>query len=425
MTNLNGQIADVPAYPGGIPSGQLFEVGCGVKLTPEQNSIMQVISETGPEDFRAYTALLEQAGFTCCFSREDAFGLYAEYRREERLLYLCHLIRTGETRIIDDVSSASLEEFCADDTQEVRPDTELMQFGLAYSEMRKGQTCDCGMNYAIRLRNNELILVDGGEIEQATPAALGEFMRCLRMLTRTVEGEKITVACWYCSHFHNDHMDFFEQFLRRYRGVVTVKRFLFNFPSESVTGMTYNTPPTLAYLNAVCPDVCFLKPHTGMVLHLGNAELQVLLTHEDLLPAFWRDGRWTTGHNSTSTVLNIRVDGVSLLLLGDAEDANQEIYRRVYGDEPIEVDCVQAAHHLINLVPRLYEVIRAKHVWVPGDRYNVDSTRRYQYQLISDLYGHENITLAGDYTTMLSVRNGRIQWRKIYPVVSEPYCPGK
>ena len=93
------------------------------------------------------------------------------------------------------------------------------------------------MLYVLRLRDNSVIIIDGGEIEQATEEACDEFMRRLEDLTNTEKGGKIRVAAWICTHNHDDHMDVFTKLLKREKDILCVERVMFNFPFKNAFGL--------------------------------------------------------------------------------------------------------------------------------------------------------------------------------------------
>ena len=84
------------------------------------------------------------------------------------------------------------------------------------------------MNYVFRLRDNSLIIIDGGEFEQATDVAVKDYMSFLHSLTSTNENEKMTVSLYICTHAHNDHCDFMSKIVRFYSDEIEIERIAFN-----------------------------------------------------------------------------------------------------------------------------------------------------------------------------------------------------
>lgn len=107
-------------------------------------------------------------------------------------------------RVIEDRASTALPEFS--NTYEFAspqntPDSaaaceggesaEIYQYGLYY-DPRNGHsptTTNCGMFYIIRLSDNRLVMIDGGDCMQCSVEALEGMYRFLRRITGTAEGE--------------------------------------------------------------------------------------------------------------------------------------------------------------------------------------------------------------------------------------------
>ena len=412
---LNG----IPVYPDGELFDELFEVGGGLNggFGPEDEarSRMHLVNGTTAEAFLAYCGELARAGFRPGFSRDAAHGLYREFVGDGRIVYAYFMRRTGQARIIDDRASLSAADFGADDPRdEVRGDSELMQFGLFYGDPLRGRVSTCGMLYVVRGRNNELFLVDGGERAQSTDDAFDELMLRLRELTGTQEGEPMTIACWFCTHAHDDHMDLFINLMRRHGDVLKVKRILFNFPEPDYAGV----PPefrekfvggflnnALEALKQYCPGAKYLKAHTGQCFRFGSMTAEVLLTHEDVYYENDQNVR-LIGLNNSSTLLRLSFDGSSLLILGDADEPNGDVLRKYY--EPDEVSCtyLQAAHHLANRDENIYTFVKAQTVLIPQGRLRVNRIRRDHYAVLCENYDRDRFHLEGDYTIVFRVNDG-------------------
>lgn len=400
-------IQDIPEYNGGRTLPALCNCGCGLKPdsegeTPEDTK-MRIVRETDDAAFLAYCGKLESDGFACLFRRDEAHGLYRQYRKDTLLLYAYYTPADRTARILADRCCVSLPVFSDLPQEEKHMDTQLMQFGLVYDDMIRFTSCDCGMNYVLRLRDGRLIVIDGGECEQATEAAVGEFMRRIRDMTGTNEGDPLTIALWYCTHPHNDHMDFFVKLLRKFGGLIRLERVLFNFASNTVLGLNDYVQDMRRAVLHHSPDVLFLKPHTGQRFSVGNAQFDVLFTHEDLLE--------TPGYssaNTTSTVLKISFEDVSLLLLADADD---DVGDALCARYPQGIDCtfVQAAHHCINRVEHIYALVRAAYVLIPEGRYLIHKNLRSHYAVLCKYYDRDRFFLAGDYSAVFRVCGGEIR----------------
>ena len=63
---------------------------------------------------------------------------------------------------------------------------------------------DCGMSYVIRTSDGKFIIIDASFGEYDEPQKLIELLRA-----QSPEGETPTVAAWFFTHPHNDHIGTF------------------------------------------------------------------------------------------------------------------------------------------------------------------------------------------------------------------------
>ena len=226
------KLESIPAYSGGELFPTLYNCGSGLKEDfsgpTDEDSFMHIVNGTTRQEFEAYCGLLKDSGFEAVFENENEAGLFRQFSGCVKV-YAYYIFNENTARIILDRSGVSVREFSQPAGPSLHDHTSMVQFGLFYSDMIKGTTCDCGMLYAIRLRDNRVIVVDGGEREQATEPATDEFMALLSDLTGN--SEKIVVAAWFCTHPHDDHMDFFCRMLRKFGDRIHVERAMFNFAS--------------------------------------------------------------------------------------------------------------------------------------------------------------------------------------------------
>ena len=411
------RLTDVPAYDGGELLNTLYN--CGSGFMPDdagetaEDTEMQIVRGTDEASFCAYCRKLGDAGFACLFTRDESNGLYRQYGKDELLVYVYFIYAERTARILADRRCLPLSGFADAPQEEKHIDTQLMQFGLVYDDMIRFTSCDCGMNYVLRLRDGRLIVIDGGEIEQTTEAAVGEFMRRIRDMTGTNEGDPVRIALWYCTHPHNDHMDFFTKLLHKFGEMIRLERVLFNFPSHSVLKLNDYVQDMRRAVLRHNPDVLFLKPHTGQRFSVGGAQFDILCTHEDLLARETETPEYH-GANTTSTILKLSFEDVSLLLLADADDDVGDVLCERFPDG---VDCtfVQAAHHLINRVEHIYANVRAAYVLIPEGLYLIHKNLRGNYGVLCKYYDRDKFFFAGNYSCVFRVCGGKIE-TSYYPI---------
>ena len=424
MENL-WKLEKIPAYSGGELNPTLFNCGSGLKpdfFGPTgEESRMQVVTKTSKEEFCTWCGLLEEKGFERVFENENEAGLFRQYKGE-KTVYAYYIFNERTARIIEDNSGVTVPEFASPASRSVHDDTALMQFGLLYGDMIKKVTCDCGMLYCIRLRDNRLIVVDGGEIEQATEAATDEFFA--RISDLTGNPEKIIIAAWFCTHPHDDHMDFFCRMLRKFGDKLFVERAMFNFASHSLLGGSFNESSqsqvtTMERILENNPEVKYLKLHTGQKFELSGAEVEVILTHEDMLtrhaPKFYE------GMNETSTILKISFDGKSIIFLGDAHVSNGNAIVGRYPEGALSCGFLQVAHHCINNVENIYAYIKTEYMLIPEGRYLLLKFIYDHYRVVCRYVGYDKAYVAGDATTVFRISDGKVAKTEFFPVRGCPY----
>lgn len=211
------------------------------------------------------------------------------------------------------------------------------------------------------------------------------------------------------AHNHDDHMDVFTKLLKREKDVLCVERVMFNFPSRTLLDYSSGCTDRLRErLKKYAPNAKYLKLHTGQTVHFPDSYLEVLTTHEDILPLSIRarDGGAYRGMNETTTVFQIIFDDASVIFLGDAEESNGEALIALYGKNLLSCKYLQGAHHLINDDRSIYANIRAEKLLAPQGRFTVMTRFCDNIRYLTSLFGAENIYFAGDCTYVFTIKDG-------------------
>ncbi|MDY3280089.1 MAG: hypothetical protein SOX25_08300, partial [Eubacteriales bacterium] len=219
----------------------------------------RAVVDTDRAAFDAYIALLEQQGFSRIWENQIENNIFRELQQGQRLIYAAFMGNSGVARFVDDTVSAPITALSGGTATGKK--TELCQFGLYYDRMTSGVTADCGMLYMLRLPDNSLFVVDGGEYEQSTDAAAAEVMRLMRAWTGTQENEKIRIAGWFCTHAHDDHLDMFAKLLRLHHDAIDLQRIIFNFPAYQHYQLMPSAFVALQRMTEYYPNALYLKPH--------------------------------------------------------------------------------------------------------------------------------------------------------------------
>ena len=372
----------------------------------------RAVVDTDRAAFDAYIALLEQQGFSRIWENQIENNIFRELQQGQRLIYAAFMGNSGVARFVDDTVSAPITALSGGTATGKK--TELCQFGLYYDRMTSGVTADCGMLYMLRLPDNSLFVVDGGEYEQSTDAAAAEVMRLMQAWTGTQENEKIRIAGWFCTHAHDDHLDMFAKLLRLHHDAIDLQRIIFNFPAYQHYQLMPSAFVALQRMTEYYPNALYLKPHAGQEFTLAGVKLQFLQTHEDSIRE--KGDELIGGFNDASTVLKISFDGVSFLLLGDIDVDAEKILLENYSARTLHVTAVQTAHHLINLLPRAYDVIAAEEALIPANVSKADPNNPKYMNLLRSV-PREHMHFAFDGTTIWTEEAGRLVCRETLPVV--------
>ncbi len=230
-----------------------------------------------------------------------------------------------------------------------------------------------GQMNIITLENGSFIVIDGNTTSIEARDRIYQVL--LDLYQRGHNGQMptiydpIRIAAWYCTHTHNDHIGAMINFINTYCSnyqsyCVTIDNVIANFPSDEGYYNVYldKKPNTtvrdhLSEYSAKISDapgmeagIRFIKVHTGQKFWLGNVELEVLFTHEDLYP------QRLHSYNNSSTVIRTTLyhtqNGVvsegsktSMVWLGDAQLESCQIMRATFGNY-LKSDMVQVAHHV-------------------------------------------------------------------------------
>jgi glyoxylase-like metal-dependent hydrolase (beta-lactamase superfamily II) len=77
------------------------------------------------------------------------------------------------------------------------------------------------MLYIIKLPDNTLFVVDGGQSDQVSTTSVTGIYEFMKKITGTPDNEKIPITAWFFTHAHGDHNTLAAEFLGY--GVGTLK----------------------------------------------------------------------------------------------------------------------------------------------------------------------------------------------------------
>lgn len=362
-----------PSPNGGTLSPGVYYSGAGLaddtKSEPLEGSRMKYVADVTQSDFDAYVADMKTAGYRVTMENTIEKNCYANFVKGCLRYYVGFCGSTREMRISEDRAGVSVDEFAY--TAKGDQQTQVYQYGISPS--------DIGMCYVIRLSDNSVVIVDGGQCIQTGTEHTTAFMDFLRKITNTPDGKKVKVAAWFLTHAHNDHVTFMRETINKHYKEFELQRVMYNFPSYQVRQEHYdtNTFTTKQAIRNRYPDTQFLKLHSGQSFYLSDVRVEVLYTHEDVVGANQYKGAADAGtlvqfplsdFNDTSSVVRFHVDGQSFLVLGDMNAGAERVMTNQHPAKVWKSDMVQVAHHCYNALNTLYPYVSAPIALIPNTR---------------------------------------------------------
>ena len=403
------QFENIPEFTGGKIRPLFADCGTGLNKgldsKTKDNSFMHTFDGVTAESIKEYAGKLESEEIKNTFENEISGNLFFQFSVPEGLFYISFIKNSGVARfILDRCECSDINNFGYDTFGSLSDETKLIQFSLHYGKMIKGISCDCGMNYIYRLRDNSVIIIDGGEVEQATDLAVNDYMDFLRSITDTPKGERIRISLWICTHAHNDHCDFMSKILRFHSDEIILERVAFNFPNPENVRQSPSVVALKQRILSRFPNVAYIKPHAGCKTNIANAEIQILISAEDAIGIDKEDP--FPGTNSTSTIFTVTADGIRTLFLADCGDDNGSVIVDNFKNDILDSEFMQAAHHGINQIYDVYEKINAKTILLPQCKMNMDTRFSSVYSHLCARYGENSIKFASDETDIFNLCNG-------------------
>ena len=207
---------------------------------------------------------------------------------------------------------------------------------MSKAKLYQLQTNPPGMSFVIELSDKRFIVIDGGMYCE------GE--RLYSFLCELCGNDSPEVDSWFFTHAHPDHTFCAVKAAELYSDKLKVKRFLYNFPSDSYMAVRegaciQETRRFKEAINVFGAET--LTPHAGDRFSFSELEIEVLFTCDELpdhsqMPLL--------GINDSSMIMRIYCEGQSILILGDVmESANKVLMERL--GNKLKSDVCQVAHH--------------------------------------------------------------------------------
>ena len=432
-------LGGIPAYPIGVNRLVVNAYLCGTKISEvsanrnKSDASLHRIDKTNLTEFESYLAKLESFGFEKEYENLTSENLFLTYRNGERRVHVSFKPRLNEVQVISDPKGLNIEEFGYSYTPVDGKRSEYYLYGIPMCDGRGNNHPNAGTLSVIKCADNSVIVVDGGAYEgdggtqMYGKEVMDAFDAFLHQITETPDGEKVTISCWYLTHYHADHVRGLLEFLKAYNANYELERIIANIPIQTCGGTEnpFSTAMTnwgfkmfdewSALIKSTYPNCRELKVHAGQKIRIADVTLDVLYTHEDLLTNMGRFG--SADSNDTSTVVRVDNGQMSMIIMGDAGQRTESRLRRTYTEATLKSDIVQPAHHLIYDVMTIFKEIQPSFALVTQSVECMQSSStlpgqgsyKERYDKLMSLVPRDHCYFAGNETVGLAVVNGEIQ----------------
>ena len=443
-----------PAFPTGTLVEQAYTSSMAFRRVdnPEEYYKLLMVTDTTAADFIAYADALKADGFTVTPHATDTDTVLSYWvSSAEDRMYMYYTPSTRQARfILDRFDNVPLEDFAYTYDKQEDDNTTFYMYGLKmhphginigetyppesevafyerYPELRckiglKQETYkNCGAMYVIKLADNSVMIIDGGEHRSMCVEQAIYFNNFLHRITNTPIGEKVRISCWFITHPHGDHMTGFVRFMNGFHDYYELERVTFNMEGESFG---------FGALKSWYPNMRYHRLHTGEHFTLADMQIDVLFTLEDLirpgsmLCECWREGLepekipLRRDENNTSAILRLTIDGRTVLITGDtAKQSNIVLLRNYEKDDyaALRADILQIPHHAWNNLPDLYRAARPQYSVFNqskgGAQRGIYGQAMNTYRAVEEatVGGLSNMYFAGDETVGFEVKDGAFE----------------
>ena len=326
-----------------------------------------------------YLTTLGAAGWTV--ERQNQIGAcrFATVTRGEWVLSLAHYPAEKTMQI---VASAK---------RELPPEDEISPERVTDTTLVHPDIDGKGLQFIVQLQNGKFVVVDSGFPDRGIEDRLMDYLA-----EHAPAGQKPTIAAWFITHAHMDHIAAANQFLEKYHDRVELETVAYNFPDYEYLrsqGWMKGEAPYLVFVGDFTkdsdrfeqlvqehyPDVHHWKIRSGQRWQCGDFVVEILHSHEDV-----PDKSTLNSSNHMSSAFRFLFGDRSLLVLGDCEVCCCEHMARVYGSA-LKCTMLQPSHHGLNgAVREIYECADPEIVFWPCSAWWFD-----QPMVKGEVHGYE------------------------------------
>ena len=269
----------------------------------------------------------------------------------------------------ENVDAPNYEEVC---------DTKGYMIGVTGDETNTQN----GMCFVYLLGDGTFMVFDGGR----NTSDSGHLYNWLKKIADENDIDEIVISAMHITHAHGDHYGFFDHFMSYYvaQGMVKVEAVWLNqsTPDQggneaTSNGMIAGEKKIVQSVKSYSPDTEIIHLHTGQSFYMADVKVDIMQTMEDFDQYYcYRDN----DSNAASTTMRLTIDGMTVLMTGDAYRDCTNMMAAMY-EEELYVDFLQVPHHGVwkadNGTIAFYDAIQPKYALFPcGEKLYNDYSKK-------------------------------------------------
>ncbi len=297
-----------------LPQFDLFDGG-------KMNLLTNVKEDTANALFDSF----KEQGYVLYDAHEDCKNRFATFTKDNMAVHISYFAPNGMLRIVNEKPKA-LPPVKAEGRKAVTTPLVTQIRATNFS-------IDCGMNYLIRMADGRFVVIDGG---------YGEYDESEHMYALLQEQNVLdtpTIAVWFFSHPHDDHILGFLDFCKKYENEFVLERVCYNWAELTLAPASCKHDHFDAYIDTIAHKIDVIIGHSGQRFVFDGCTFDVLYACEDAYPEAIRN------YNDTSMVLRMSLNGHRVLWLGDAQQQASERICQSFPEEALRCEIVQVGHH--------------------------------------------------------------------------------
>ena len=296
--------------------------GIDAQRFPLYDSAVELVADV--ETRQLYDDFCSEFSEKCIYENEILSNRYKLFRVEEVDVYAYYTAGDERIRVI---CSKHTEYPFVMECDDYNDDIKVAVLNMSYCEQSGSGN---GMCMVLTLGDGRFVIYDGG-FKESDGTRLFQYLN-----ENNIREDGITIAAWVLTHGHEDHYGAFVHFTKKYSETVKVQYFVLNpilncrEREDFLIGV-----PDMIRKNYTYSKI--LIPHSGMKFQFNNLQMEVVFTHEDVLP------QAVAVINDASIITRLSANGKTILVMGDCQFTTPLVQRAL--GKYVKSDILQVPHH--------------------------------------------------------------------------------